>query len=122
MNAEKAGPDDIDALVELRLDYLTEDNGGLDERVRAAVRRDLPAYFRRHLGRDLSVFVIRDGRRIVSCAFLLAVEKPMSPAFPNGKTGLVLNVYTRPSHRRKGCAGRVMRALIEEAYSCGMDR
>ena len=47
--------------------------------------------------------------------FLLIVEKPMSPAFINGKTGLVLNVYTCPSYRRKGCAKTIMEALLSEA-------
>ena len=56
-----------------------------------------------------------DGQNIVSCAFFLIVEKPMSPAFINGRTGMVLNVYTCPSYRRKGCAKMIMEALISEA-------
>ena len=67
------------------------------------------------MGKDLFVYVIRDGQTIVSCAFLLTVEKPMSPAFINGKTGMVLNVYTCPSYRRKGCAKKIMEALLSEA-------
>jgi GNAT superfamily N-acetyltransferase len=39
----------------------------------------------------------------------------MSPAFINGRTGMVLNVYTCPSYRRKGCAKMIMEALISEA-------
>ncbi len=68
-----------------------------------------------HLDRDLFVYVIRDGHVIVSCAFLLIIEKPMSPAFINGKTGIVLNVYTCPSARRKGYAEAAMRAMINDA-------
>ena len=45
----------------------------------------------------------------------LIVEKPMSPAFLNGKTGTVLNVYTRPAFRRKGWGRCVMEALLAEA-------
>ena len=115
MLVERAGIGDVDALVELRLDYLREDHGALDERDARAIREALPGYFRAHLGRDLFAYVIREGRSIVSCAFLLIVEKPMSPAFPNGKTGTVLNVYTRPSHRRRGFAGRIMAALTDAA-------
>ena len=104
MNAEKAGTDDIEVLVKMRLNYLLEDNGSLDAQDLAAIKRDLPGYFQAHLGKDLFVYVIRDGQNIVSCAFFLIVEKPMSPAFINGRTGMVLNVYTCPSYRRKGCA------------------
>ena len=115
MNVEKAGTEDVEALVEMRLSYLIEDNGCLDARDLAAIKRDLPAYFQVHLGRDLFVYVIRDGQSIVSCAFLLIVEKPMSPAFINGRTGIVLNVYTCPAYRRRGYARTIMEALLSEA-------
>ena len=115
MNVERAGTGDIDALVQMRLEYLREDNGGLEERDAEAIRAALPGYFRAHLNRDLFAYAIRDGGTVVSCAFLLVVEKPMSPAFPNGRTGIVLNVFTRPEHRRKGWAGIVMGTLLAEA-------
>ena len=51
----------------------------------------------------------------VSCAFFLIVEKPMSPAFINGRTGMVLNVYTCSPYRRRGCARLVMETLLSEA-------
>ena len=90
-------------------------NGSLDAQDLAAIKRELPGYFQVHLGRDLFVYVIRDGRTIVSCAFLLIIEKPMSPAFINGRTGIVLNVYTCPAYRRRGCARLIMEALLSEA-------
>ena len=115
MNAEKAGTDDIEVLVKMRLNYLLEDNGSLDAQDLAAIKRDLPGYFQAHLDKDLFVYVIRDGQNIVSCAFFLIVEKPMSPAFINGRTGMVLNVYTCPSCRRKGFARIIMEAMLSEA-------
>ena len=115
MNVEKAGVDDIDVLVKLRLDYLCEDHGSLSEDDRTVIRRDLPGYFQAHLEKDLFVYVIREGHAIVSCAFLLIIEKPMSPSFINGKTGIVLNVYTCPSARRKGYAGMIMNTIISDA-------
>lgn len=39
----------------------------------------------------------------------------MSPAFINGRTGSVLDVYTRPLSRRKGYARLVMDALLADA-------
>ena len=115
MTVEKARTKDIEALVKMRLSYLIEDNGSLDAQDLEAIKRELPGYFQAHLGKDLFVYVVRDGQTIVSCAFLLTVEKPMSPAFINGRTGMVLNVYTCPSYRRKGCAKLIMEALLSEA-------
>ena len=114
MDVEIADLGDIEVLVQMRLAYLREDRGYLDDAETEAVKKGLPDYFRAHLNRDLFVYVIRDGQSIVSCAFLLVIEKPMSPAFINGKTGTVLNVYTCPSYRRRGYAVMIMRKLINE--------
>ena len=117
MNIELARPSDIGALVELRLAYLAEDFGALDANVADALAAVLPGYFQAHLGRELYGVVARDGARIAACALLLIVEKPPSPAFPSGRTGTVMNVYTRPEYRRQGLARCVMQYLIEHARS-----
>ena len=120
MRVEKAGIADIDALTELRLDYLAEDNGSLDYNDTEVIRNALPGYFQDHLNRDLVAYVIREDGIIVSCAFLLIVMKPMSPAFINGKTATVLNVFTRLSYRRKGYARMIMDDMIADAKEQGI--
>ena len=115
MDVQKAQISDIDALVDLRIRYLTEDHGRLEKQDAETIAEKLPEYFRTHLGKDLFCYIVRDGKEIVSCAFLLVIEKPMSPAFINGKTGTVLNVYTQPAHRHKGYAGFIMKELISDA-------
>ena len=120
MNAEKATTADIEDLVRLRLAFLAEDSGTLDEKETDIIKRSLPDYYSRHLNNDLFAYVIREDHTIVSCAFLLVVEKPMSPAFINGKTGSVLNVYTSPAFRHKGYARKVMEALTADAKDMGL--
>ena len=117
---EKAGLEDIDTLVELRLDYLVEDNGSIDKNDAEIIREALPDYYRTHLNKDLFAYVIWEEKTIVSCAFLLVIEKPMSPAFINGKTGTILNVFTRESYRRKGYARKLMDVLLGEAKDMGL--
>lgn len=119
MHVERASVADTDELVELRIAYLTEDNGALDKGDEAAIRDGLPSYYGTHLGHDLHAYVIREGEQIASCAFLIVVEKPMSPAFMSGRTGIVLNVYTRPDCRRRGYARRAMETLLADA--CRLD-
>lgn len=60
------------------------------------------------------VFVEKE-EEIAACAFLLVVEKPMSPAFITGRTGTVLNVYTKPQFRHKGYAKEIMNKLLSDA-------
>ena len=114
---EKAGQEDIDALVKLRLDYLNADHGSIDKKDTERILKALPDYFRKHLNLDLFAYVIREDLSIVSCAFLLVIEKPMSPAFINGRTGIVLNVFTCESYRRKGYARAIMDALPGSSFS-----
>ena len=115
VKAEKAGIDDIDALVKMRLDYLLEDNGSLNDSDIKAIKRDLPEYYKSHINKDLFIYVVREEQIIVSCAFLLVIEKPMSPAFINGRTGTVLNVYTSPANRHRGYANMIMEMLLADA-------
>ncbi len=112
---EKASEYEIEELTKLRIAYLQEDFGNIEEQDLHCMKETLPQYFKNHLNRDLVVFVAKENDEIVSCAFLLIVEKPMSPAFLTGKTGTVLNVYTKPEHRKKGYARQLMNALLKEA-------
>ena len=117
----KANQKDIDALVKLRLAYLEEDFGSLSGEQREQIGAVLPDYLRRRLDRELFVYTAREDGEILACAWLLEVEKPASPAFPTGKTGLVMNVYTKPAYRRQGLASRLIAALLAEAREMGID-
>lgn len=79
------------------------------------IQESLPSYYAKHLNHDLMVYVTKDEENIVSCAFLLIVEKPASPSFITGKTGTVLNVYTKPKYRHKGYAKRLMTMMLADA-------
>ena len=112
---DKATIKDIGVLTELRIEYLNEDLGVISDENLELMKSTLPSYYTKHLNKDLMVYVARDGEDIVSCAFLLIVEKPMSPSFITGKTGTVLNVYTKPEYRNKGYAKKLMTMMLEEA-------
>ena len=113
MKFEKATIKDINMLTDLRLVYLQEDLGVITDK--QLIQESLPGYYEKHLNKDLMVYVARDDEDIVACAFLLIVEKPMSPSFITGKTGTVLNVYTKPEYRNKGYAKKLMTMMLEDA-------
>ena len=115
MEVEKAQNTDINSLVDLRIRYLQDDFGSLSSSDIKAIKNKLPDYFLSHMGKDLFCYIIRNGKQIVSCAFLLIIEKPMSPSFINGKTGTLLNVYTIPDFRNKGYARMIMQKIVADA-------
>ena len=117
---EKATIDDIGELTNLRISYLQEDSGDMDQETLHTIKVNLPNYFADHLNNDIMAYVARTEEEIVSCAFLLVIEKPMSPAFITGKTGIVLNVYTRPHYRHKGYAKRLMNMLLKDASNMNL--
>lgn len=112
---DRATIDDVKELTALRISYLREDSGEMEEETLRAVEAGLPDYFMRHLNGDLAAYVARADGEVAACALLLVIEKPMSPAFPTGRTGAVLNVYTKPEYRRRGCARRLMELLLRDA-------
>ena len=116
MNFKKATTSDIEQLTYLRVAYIQEDLGEVDEEDLETMRTVLPDYYSKHLNNDLYVYTVRKGDgEIVACAFLLIVEKPASPAFITGKTGTVLNVYTKPEYRHNGYARKLMEMMLEDA-------
>ena len=115
MVVENANIEDVTLLTELRLEYLKEDHGKLSKSDIELIRRDLPDYFKKNLNQNIFCYLIREKEEIAACAFLLVVEKPMSPAFITGRTGTVLNVYTKPQYRNKGYAKGIMNKLLSDA-------
>ena len=116
----KAAKKDIEQLTELRIAYLTEDNGELKANDLEVIRRDLPDYFAQHLNKSIFGYVARHEKEIIACALLLVIIKPMSPAFITGKTGTVLNVYTKFEHRHHGHARKLMNMLMDDVSVMGL--
>ena len=117
---DKATLKDIGVLTDLRIAYLNEDLGVISDENLELMKSTLPSYYTKHLNKDLMVYVARDEEDIVACAFLLIVEKPMSPSFITGKTGTVLNVYTKPEYRKKGYVKKLMTMMLEGAKAQGL--
>lgn len=118
---EKASIDDLDSLVKLRIEYLLEDYGDISKNQLTQISEKLPSYYHKHLNKDLFAYVCRVDDNIVSCCFLYIEEKPSNPTFINGKLGTVLNVYTKPEYRRKGCAGKLLKLLLSDSEKMELD-
>jgi len=116
----KADEGQIDELVKMRLAYLNYDYKGLEKEVQERIEVALPDYFHNHLNKDLFAYVAVD-KEIIATALLLIIEKPANPNFITGKTGMVLNVYTKEEHRRRGIAKQLIEMLLEDAQNLKLD-
>lgn len=106
---------DIPQLVKMRLEYLTEDHGGMLPEHRERLEQELPAYFQKNLMHSLLAYIAEEDGEIVTTVFMVITEKPGNPHFLSGKTGLLLNVYTKSAFRRQGLAGSLINMAIEDA-------
>ena len=110
-----ADKDDIEELVRLRLAYIAEDFGSVNENERRAIEEQLPDYFERRLGKELIAFVARAKGRLVAAAYLLIIEKPANPSMLNGLVGEVFSVFTEREYRGRGISTRLMSDMINYA-------
>lgn len=120
MKLRKASMADISSLIELRLEYLQEETGNLSPEQERAFSTQLEGYLPIHLGNDFFAFFAEEEGKIVSAAFLITSERPASMAFPNGRVGTIMNVFTCPEFRRKGYARKVVSFAVEDAKGMGI--
>jgi ribosomal protein S18 acetylase RimI-like enzyme len=113
---------DITEIVQRRIDYLQEHHNGLSDSYVEHLIPKLTLYFTKHLTKSIHAYVaVVKPSEIVAIALLLVIEKPARPSFMNGKTATVLNVYTKPAYRHQGLAEKLMRMLLADAHSKGVD-
>ena len=85
---------DIDELIRLRIAFIAEEAGSMDEHQQAILEEQLASYLERNIHDRLVAFVAKDKGRIVSVAYLLIIEMPANLRLLNGLYGEVLNVFT----------------------------
>lgn len=116
----RAQKSDIEKLINLRLEYLNSDYGKLKPEQEKEIVSQLETYFITHIDRDFIAYIANDLHRGIAGAFLVISEKPANPNFITGKTGVILNVYTRPEYRKQGIATRLLTELIREARALNL--
>lgn len=120
MIIRQAQPTDIDQLIALRCLFITEEFGRQEQKTISKICRQLYDYLLLNINRQVLCYLADDDGQVVSTAFLVVVEKPANPKFLSGKTGLLLNVYTKPEYRRQGLATAIINKLIDDARAMGL--
>lgn len=115
MVIRKAGINDIEELIKIRIAYLKEDYGNISSEQIEQLKKQLPEYYINHSDRDMITYIAEENSEIISSVFLIVIEKPANPTFMSGKIGNILNVYTKPEYRKKGIAGQLLKSAVNEA-------
>ncbi|GAA0126411.1 hypothetical protein UT300019_23140 [Clostridium sp. CTA-19] len=120
MEYKKLESSDIDAFVENRIEFVTSirniENVDL-------FREKTIQYIKKHINSDnLIIYVAVDNKKIVSSCMLCIFETIPLPSNYNGKTGELLNVYTKQAYRRQGHSANLIKLLIGEAKLKGISK
>lgn len=115
METRPATLDDLEHIIQMRMQYLTEVNHNLSEKETSALLKHLPEYYQKHMGKDFFAYLAMDDNKPVSTVFLLIIERPATPNFTTGKTGILLNVFTHPAYRKRGLASLLLDMAVVDA-------
>lgn len=111
---------DIDTLIKFRFFYQTDIEGKLTEEQTEKLNAQLPAYFEKHIGNDLTAYLAEADGEVAATIFMVRLEKPASVHFLSGKTCYLMNVYTVKEYRCMGIASMLLDRLIADAKSEGI--
>ena len=115
MHIRKATHEDLDALIQIRIDFLRDDADSMSMDMENTLRTQLAIYIPQHLNRDLFVFLAEEAGRMTSTVFLSMIEKIPNTLYPNGRTGVVHNVYTYLAYRKTGLATALLQEMVTQA-------
>lgn len=118
MTIKKTGANDIETLMQIRLEMLRVVNNLNDgESFSDQLLECSREYF---LNGDQTTVFAMDGDQIAGCATLSYIT--IMPTFdhPTGKRAHLMNVYTREAFRRRGVGKLMVQFLIDEAKSRGV--
>lgn len=120
MIIRKATKKDISTLINFRFAYLYDDAGTLTDAQISSLNTQLPDYFGRHLGDDFNAYLAEENGEALSVIFYITLEKPANVHFINGKTAMLMNVFTKEEYRRKGIASQILHRIISDAKADGV--
>ena len=123
MEIRKVQPSQLDELVSLRVKVLRSANGLPEDADLSVIAEQSRRYFREGFERDsFAVFFAYEGENVVGCGGVSFFEIMPTCDFPDGKAAYIMNMYTEPSHRRRGIAYALLKRIVEECRSRGISK
>lgn len=113
---EAATPDDIDILVQIRMEVLRDVFELPADQDLEALKRANRAYYADALPSGGHVAcLLWSEKEIVGCGGVCFSNEMPSPDNPTGRCAYLMNIYTKPTYRKKGIGGRIVAWLVDQA-------
>lgn len=125
MNFEirQAQPEDVELLTEMRLEMRRERETAFLAVPEPEFRQLTRKSFGKLLGSgSLISYLAFAGQQAAACSGMLLQESLPTYGNPSGRTGFILNMYTRPNWRGNHLAVRLLDALRDHARNLGCTR
>ena len=118
---KKMGVDDLDLLANVRAEVLRVANGLPEGTDMGAIRTRSYHYYERALreGTHTAILVF-DGEEVVGAGGVSFYQVMPTWHDPSGCKAYIMNMYTRPDHRRRGIARRTLDLLVGECRARGV--
>ena len=116
----RATAEDLEVLTKTRAVVLREANGLPGDADLSAVEAQTREYYRRALADGSYVaYLVYDGEALVGAGGVSYFQVTPTCKNPSGKKAYIMNMYTAPSHRRRGIAWHTLDLLVKEARRAG---
>ncbi len=118
---KKAGMEDLDVLVDVRIEVLRAANRLGDEVDMGEVREQTREYYRQALEEDAhTAYLVFDGDVAAGAGGVSFFRVMPTYHNPSGRKAYIMNMYTRPDYRRNGIAFSVLDRLVRDARERGI--
>lgn len=116
----RATAEDLEVLTRTRVVVLREANGLPADADMSQVEAQAREYYRRALADGShAAYLVYDGERVVGAGGVSFFQVTPTYHNPSGKKAYIMNMYTAPSHRRRGIAWHTLDLLVGEARRAG---
>ena len=113
----KAGNDDIETLINTRLEMLRSVNNLPETEDLAEVAKSCRAYYMDSFEKDIHVaYLVFDGETFIGCGGVSFYQVMPNIKNPSGMKAYIMNIYTVPGYRGMGIATKVVDLLVTEAH------
>ena len=117
----KAAAEDIDLLVETRIEVLRAANGLPDSADMSEVEMQTREYYGKALADEThTALLVFENDQFVGAGGISYYRVMPTVHNPTGRKGYVMNMYTRSEYRRKGIAFHTLDLLIQDAREKGI--